>query len=241
MKKELSIVVPTYNEKENINVLIPRILSVIENNNIDGEIIIVEDQSNDGSDELLMRLEHEIPILRVIFRKPPNSLAKAWMDGFSAASKNTIVCIDADLCHNPEYFPAMLDKIGEYDIVIGSRYLNNRIRMMEDKSFFAVYLSILGQFINRYVIGFNESDTSHSFRMFKKKIFDDIKDNLRNEGNIFLIEFLFFAKNNGAKVTEIPIEYGKRIYGSTKLKISREGLRYLYFIFKLFFKTRFLK
>ena len=240
MKKELSIVVPTYNEKENIKILIPKLLNVIENNNIDGEIIIVEDQSSDGSDDLLKQLEDEISILRVIFRKPPNSLAKAWMDGFSAASKCTIVCIDADLCHNPEYFPVMLKYIGEYDIVIGSRYLHNRLSMMEDKSILAVYLSILGQYITRLATGFTESDISHSFRMFKKDIFDSIKNNLKHEGNIFLIEFLFYAKNNGAKVIEIPIEYGKRIYGSTKLKISREGFRYLYFIFKLFIKTRIL-
>ena len=99
-----------------------------------------------------------------------SSLAKAWMDGFSAASKDTIVCIDADLCHNPENFPAMLEKIGEYDMVIGSRYLNNRYSMMEDKSKSAVYVSILGQLITRFATGFKESDTSHSFRMFKKKI-----------------------------------------------------------------------
>lgn len=239
MERELSVVIPTFNEKENLQILIPDILEVFRKNQIDGELIIVDDRSCDGSFQFLNEQRSRIPSLKVIFREPPASISKSWYEGFDAASKKIIVCIDADLCHNPAYFPAMLEKIGEFDIVIGSRYMNNRIGMMEDKSIFAVCLSIFGQFITRFVTGFEEYDTSHSFRMFKKDIFDAIKSKLKNEGNTFLIEFLYYAKRNGAKVTEIPIEYGKRVYGSTKLKISKEGLRYLLFIIKLSFQRIF--
>ena len=235
MGKSLSVVVPTYNERENVQILIPRILEVFTNNDIDGEIIIVEDQSTDGSYEVLKNLASTIDCITVIFRKPPNSISLAWFEGFTRASKDVIVCIDADLCHDPEYFPAMLEKIGSYDIVIGSRYINNRYGMMEDKSFLSVSVSILGQFLSRSVMGFIESDSSHSFRMFKREVFWSIRDKLKSEGNVFLIEFLFYAKKQGYRVTEIPIEYGKRIYGSTKLRVSKEGLRYLRFITKTFF------
>jgi len=239
MEKELSVVIPTFNERESLQILIPRILEVFRNNQIDGEIIIVDDSSTDGSFELLSGQRRMIPSLRVIFRKPPASISKAWYEGFDAANKKNIVCIDADLCHDPEYFPAMLEKIGEFDIVIGSRYINNRLAMMEDKSMFATYLSMLGQFMTRLATGLKEHDTSHSFRMFKKDVFEAIKGRLINEGNVFLIEFLYYAKRNGAKVIEIPIKYGKRVHGSTKLRISREGLRYLKFIMKLSFRRIF--
>lgn len=230
MSKDLSVVIPTYNEKENIQILVPGILKVFEDNNINGEIVIVEDKSNDGSYEVLKEMEEKIKCLTVIFRKPPNSISRAWLEGFSLASKENIVCIDADLCHDPGYFPVMLDKMKDYDIVIGSRYLNNRIAMMEDKSFLLILVSILGQFLTRFTTGFKETDTSHSFRMFKKAVFLHIKDKLKREGNVFLIEFLFYAKRNGARVTEIPIKYGKRIHGTTKLSVFKEGLRYLKYI-----------
>ncbi|HYR45007.1 MAG TPA: glycosyltransferase, partial [Terriglobia bacterium] len=140
-----------------------------------------------------------------------------------------IVCIDGDLCHDPNYFPAMLSRLDSNDLVIGSRYLDHSM-MMRDKSWLASYVSYLGQFITRTVTGFTETDTSHSFRMFKKSVFDKIKSRLNKEGNVFLIEFLVHAKRNGYRVTEIPIQYGKRIHGQTKLRVFREGLRYLHYI-----------
>ena len=214
-------------------------MEVFKNNRIDGEIIIVDDSSSDGTFEFLNEQKFFIPSLKVIFRKLPASISRAWYEGFEAANKKIIVCIDADLCHNPDCFPGMLEKMNEFDIVIGSRYLNNPVNVMEGKSRFAVFLSVCGHFITRSVIGFKEFDTSHSFRMFKKDIFNAIKGKLKNKGNTFLIEFLYYAKKNGAKVTEIPIKYGKRVYGSTKLKVSREGLRYICFIVKMFFKRVF--
>lgn len=239
MEKELSVVIPTLNEKKNLQILIPKVLNVFRKSGIDGEIIIVDDSSSDGTFEFLAEQEKSISSLKVIFRKPPSSISGAWYEGFEAASKKVVVCIDADLCHDPDYFPGMLEKMGEFDVVIGSRYLNNPVNAMEDKSRFAIFLSVCGQFITRFVAGFKESDTSHSFRMFKKGLFDVIKGKLKSKGNTFLIEFLYYAKEHGAKVTEIPIKYGKRVYGSTKLRVSKEGFRYICFIIKLLFKRLF--
>ncbi len=239
MKRELSVVIPTLNERGNLQILIPSILEVFRKNQIDGELIIVDDRSTDGSFEFLSEQRYLNPFLKVIFREPPASESKALYEGFGAARKKVIVCIDADLCHNPEYFSAMLEKIGEFDIVIGSRYMSGGSGVMEGKSIFAAYLSIFAQFITRFATGLKEHDTSHGFRMFKKEVFDAIKGKLKNEGNVFLIEFLYYAKRNGAKITEIPIQYGKRVYGSTKLKILREGLRYLRFIIKVSFQRIF--
>jgi dolichol-phosphate mannosyltransferase len=232
MNKSLSVVVPTFNEKENIQILVPRILEVFRKNAMDGEIVIVEDPSTDGSEAVLRRLEADHSEVRVIFRKPPGSLSKAWHEGFAAAAKSNIVCIDADLCHDPDCFPGMLAKMDEYDLVIGSRYLDPAAGKMEDKSRLAMLCSKLGGYSSRLVFGFKETDTSHSFRMFKKELFNRIASRLDQEGNVYLIQFLYEAEKAGAKITEIPIVYGKRIYGETKLKVTKETVRYFKFVFR---------
>ncbi|MBI2476179.1 MAG: glycosyltransferase [Candidatus Taylorbacteria bacterium] len=236
MEKELSVVIPTYNEKKNLQILIPKILAVFRKNQLDGEIIVVDDRSGDGSFEYLSEQVKLIPELKVIFRDPPPSLAGAWFEGFEAASKKYVASIDADLCYEPELLPVMLKKMKDFDMVIGSRYVNNRFSMMKGKPVFPVLLSIISQFITRLATGLTVYDTSSGFRLFKKKVFNAIKDKLKTKGNTFLIEFSFYAKENGARIMEIPIEYGERIYGATKLKISREGFRYLRFIIKTFLR-----
>ena len=236
MEKELSVIIPTYNEKENLKILLPKILAVFKKNQLDGEIIVVDDRSNDGSFEYLNEQTKLIPELKVIWRIPPPSLSRAWFEGFDATSKNNIVSIDADLCYDPDYLPIMLEKMKDFDVVVGSRYINNRFSVMKGKPVFLATLSIVGQFIARIVTGLEVYDTSSGFRMFKKNVFNAIKRKLKIEGNTFLIEFLYYAKENGAKILEIPIEYGERIHGTTKLKISREGFRYLKFIIETFLK-----
>jgi dolichol-phosphate mannosyltransferase len=226
---ELSVVIPTFNECENLKILIPRVQEVFRANDIDGEIVVVDDNSTDGSKEVLEELARRYPNLVVSIRKGPPSIAKAWFEGFELASRENIVCIDGDLCHDPGYFPAMLGELQSHDLVIGSRYLN-RSMMMRDKSWLASYVSYFGQYLTRLATGFRETDVSHSFRMFKKSVFERIKPQLKNEGNVFLIEFLIHAKRHGCRVTEIPIEYGKRVHGETKLRVFREGLRYLRYI-----------
>jgi dolichol-phosphate mannosyltransferase len=227
--RPLSVVIPTYNERENLRILIPAIQRVFEQNGMDGEIVIVDDNSTDGSKEVLESFAHDYPNVVVRFRSGRPSIARAWFEGFDLATKENVVCIDGDLCHDPNYFPAMLARLDSNDLVIGSRYLD-RLARMKDKSLLASWVSFLGQFITRTVTGFKETDTSHSFRMFKKSVFEKIKGQLKNEGNVFLIEFLIHAKRNGARVTEIPIQYGKRIHGQTKLSVFREGMRYLRYI-----------
>ncbi|MEW6618562.1 MAG: polyprenol monophosphomannose synthase [bacterium] len=231
---ELSVVIPTYNEKGNIEILVPAIQEVFKDNKIDGEIVIIDDNSTDGTIETVKQFALQNKNVRLKVREGEKSLAKAWIEGFELAKKEIIVCIDADLCHNPKYFPLMLSKMEDYDIVIGSRYLiHKKGQIMAGKSLLACYVSEIGQTITRMCTGLSQTDTSHSFRMFKKKVFDDIKPYLKYQGNVFLIEFLYMAVKKGYKVTEIEIDYGKREYGKTKLIVLKEGLRYLYYVWQL--------
>lgn len=225
--KSLSVVVPTFNERKNIEILVPRIEAVFREHTIDGEIVVVDDHSTDGSIDILHRMAADRGNFRVIVRDPPACLARAWWEGFDAAEKEAIVCIDADLCHDPAYFPQMLSRLETCDVVIGSRYLDRNKATMEGKARSAVLASAVARHLTKLVTGLSETDTSHSFRMFSKQVFESFKDEPICEGNVFLIEFLMRAKREGYRVCEIPIVYGKRIHGETKLSVVREGIHYL--------------
>lgn len=229
---ELSVVIPTYREKENLEILVPRIMNVFSESKISGEVVVVDDQSDDGTDVVLHSMSNRYSNFQYKIRAGEASLASSWYEGFDMAQACCVVCIDADLCHDPNYFPAMLELMKTYDIVIGSRYSNHQNRM-QDKSVLAAWLSIISQYLSRTVTGFNEKDISHSFRMFRKEVFDEIKHLLTVEGNSWLILFLFLAKQHGFSVYEYPIDYGKRIYGETKLHLRKEGFRYLKLLGKI--------
>ena len=107
-------------------------------------MIIVDDNSTDGSQEVLSELATTYDNLVVSIREGRPSIARAWFEGFDLASKRNIVCIDGDLCHDPNYFPAMLAQLESHDLVIGSRYMD-RSMMMKDKSWLASYVSFLGK------------------------------------------------------------------------------------------------
>lgn len=230
----LSVVIPTFNERGNLELLLPAIQQVFQDNGIDGQIVIADDNSRDGTQELLRAYAKEHPNVKLHFRTGAPSLARSWYEGFELADKEVIVCIDADLCHDPRYFPTMLAKLMEgYDLVIGSRYSAGSWKLMKEKSFIAAALSAVSQYMTRAITGFPERDISHSFRMFKREVFHAVKDRLDQEGNVFLVAFLFHAKKKGFRVSEVPIVYGKRLYGETKLSVMKEGLRYLGFLGKL--------
>ena len=221
----LSVVIPIYNEYQNIKVLIPDIQRVFQENEIDGEMIVVDDQSNDGSWELLCEIKESNENLHIYRRNGVRSLSESWHLGFSKARKEVIVCVDGDLCHDPEEFPRMLNMLSSVDIVIGSRYLQGG--MMLNKSFFARIASYYGRWGIRWASGLACSDPSHSFRMFKSKVFETISCELETHGNVYLVHFLVLARRENFTISEVPIQYGQRLYGETKLNLFREVTKYL--------------
>ena len=228
----LSVVIPIYNECQNIEILVPDIQRVFKENELDGEIIVVDDQSNDGSWELLCEMKESNANLHIYRRNGVRSLSESWHFGFSKAGKEVIVCVDGDLCHDPEEFPRMLKMLSSVDIVIGSRYLQGG--MMIDKSFFARIASYYGRHVTRLVSGVDCSDPSHSFRMFKSSVFETISSELETHGNVYLVHFLVLAKREQFTIGEVPIKYGRRLYGETKLNLVREVTTYLLSMRQLF-------
>jgi len=230
---DLTVVIPTFKERNNLELLIPSIENQLKQVNCNFQILIVDDDSNDGTVELLSRLDGQYHNVKMLIRKDKKGIASAWQDGFSLSDSRFIACMDGDLSHDPKYLVDMFREIitKDCDMVIGSRYLEGFYKDFQGKAFLARFMSAIGQYLGRFLLGLKQRDISHSFRIFKKEIFEKINDSLLCEGNSYLVEFLYLTVKNNFYVCEIPIIYRKRVYGQTKLKIIKEGVRYIYSLF----------
>ncbi|MBS3132950.1 polyprenol monophosphomannose synthase [Candidatus Woesearchaeota archaeon] len=238
---ELSIVLPTYNERKNIEVLIPRIEQSLKRHSLKAEIIVVDDDSPDSTGEAARKLNKKYHNVVVMVRTGIKGIASAWLDGYGIARGKYIATMDADLCHNPEDLVRMCRKLPEYDFVIGSRHMPGSGGMQKDKTFIQLLASRIARKISSLLIGLHFTDPTHSFRVFKRDVFYSVRGKVNSQGNYFLAEFLFYAVRAGYKVAEVPITYGKRGYGRTKLNVWKEGIRFLAKALKLFVRSRMMR
>ena len=233
---DLSVVIPTFRELENIRVLCPWIARVASQAGIRTEIIVVDDDTADGTEQWASSshdwLSDRIQF-RFISRKTDRGLLTAWQHGVAQASADTVVIMDADLCHDPDYLPTMFKALVGNDMVVGSRYLPGRFAHMPDKSWLAVVLSRLAQHLCRFVLRLPYRDLSHSFRMFRRCSGADALQRVLCRGNAAMVEHIYLLHQAGGRITEIPVSYGKRIHGKTKLRVGREGLGLLATLLRL--------
>lgn len=231
---DLSIVLPTYNERENIELVIPEIEQSLKKHKVSAEIIVVDDDSPDGTAEAARNLNKKYGNIAVEVRKGARGIAFAWLRGYEMARGKYIATMDADLCHSPEDLMKMYAKLPGYDLVIGSRHMPGSGGMGQDKTFIQLLASRVARRISSVLIGLHFTDPTHSFRVFRREVFYAVKDKVRSQGNYFLAEFLFYAVRKGYKVAEVPITYRKRAYGRTKLNVWFEGIRFISKALQLF-------
>ncbi len=225
---DLSVVIPTLDERENIRLLIERLVPTLGEAGIEAEIIVVDDDSPDRTWEVVAELADRHGNVLVIRRPGRRGIASAWVEGCEAARGRFIALMDGDLAHSPEDLVRLYRACtgGGHDMVIGSRYLPGAGGMQE-KSRLAVLASRVAQGLTRAALGLEGTDITHSFRVFRREVFDAIRGEMAGQGNVFLAEFVFRARSRDFSVSELPITYGRRMYGKTKLSLARETLRYL--------------
>lgn len=224
----VSVVIPTYNEVSSIQQLLPELSEALERHGVSYEVIVVDDQSTDGTPEAVRSLQETIPSLRLCVRQGARSLARSWHEGYRLAGGNVVATMDADLCHSPQDLIRLLDAVKTTDIVIGSRYTAQGT--MPHKSRSAALGSKISQRLTRLVTGLQLTDISHSFRVFRREVFTSLEPHLQQEGNVYMIAFLTQAAALGYTIDEIPITYGARKHGQSKLRLWQEGQRYLRFL-----------
>jgi len=238
MNKTVSLIVPTYNEHDNITALFQRLGKALADYNY--EIVIIDDNSTDGTAELAESLKDEYPV-KVIVRKGKRGLASAVVDGLSYASGSIIAVMDADLQHPPEVVPDLLEAMEKgADIAVASRYIEGGdcqgwsfSRRLISRG--AIFLSHLLLPATRQV-----NDPMSGFFMFKKDVVTNAR--LNPAGFKILLEILMVGTFQ--KVTEVPFTFVTREKGESKLN-ARQQVDYLKHIYSLMRRTgelfRFIK
>lgn len=209
------IIIPTYNEKENIKKLIPEIKKI----NKSVHILVVDDASKDGTARAVKVFMKKDKTIKLIERNGKYGLGTAYVAGFKYAIKNKydyIFEMDADFSHDPKYINDFLKNMKRYDLVIGSRYLNG-ISVI-NWPLRRLMLSKFATFYVRFITGLPLTDATSGFKCFRRKVLEAIDlDNIHSDGYSFQIEMHYKAWKKGFKIKEIPIIFVDRDTGASKM------------------------
>jgi dolichol-phosphate mannosyltransferase len=214
-KRDIVVVVPTYNEKENLPVLAQGILA-----HPDFRLLVVDDGSPDGTGAVADELARKFPgRVDVIHRAGPRGLGLSYIDGLQRALESgadLIFQMDADLSHNPEHLPALAAGAEQYDVVIGSRYLTG-VSVVN----WPLHRIFLSAFANRYVRAVTRiavSDCTSGFRCWRREALARLPLNkMVSNGYAFIVEMLFEASRRGCRIGEVPIIFIERKQGQSKV------------------------
>ena len=216
-----AIVIPTYNEAENLPILIDSLLRL----DIGGlQILIVDDNSPDGTGDIADGLREKTPDqISVIHRSGKLGLGTAYITGFKYCLKNDakkIVQMDADFSHNPEKVMLLLEGLQEYDMILGSRYVKGG-SLDVNWAVWRKALSTFGNLYTRLIIGTNVRDITGGFRAWRRETLEGIPlDRVKSQGYAFQIEMAYITFLKGFTIHEIPIYFAERTRGDSKMSLS---------------------
>ena len=222
---ELTAVIPTYNERENIE----RIVEAVLNQPLDISVLVVDDNSPDGTGEIADRLAAEDGRVEVLHRPGKEGLGAAYRAGFRYALERGaryLFEIDADFSHNPDDLPRLYAAARAADAAVGSRYV--RGGGSSDWSVWRWMISRGGNLYTKLVARTKTVDTTSGFRCYSRRVLEAIPlDRVTSQGYAFQIEMTFIAEKLGFRVVEVPIVFSEREGGQSKMdsKIFWEGLR----------------
>ena len=218
------IIIPTYNERENIGLIIPEIKALLP----DAHILVVDDNSPDGTSVFVKELAAKTSGIFVLDRPKKEGLGRAYVSGFGWALERSyefIFEMDADFSHDPKYLPDFLSAIRDNDLVIGSRYVRgvNVVNWPMSR----LLLSYFGNLFARIVTGVPVLDCTAGFKCFRRKVLETIRlDKIDSSGYSFQVEVNYLVWRNKFRIAEIPIVFTDRKRGVSKMstKIIREAL-----------------
>ncbi len=219
-----TIVIPTYNERENVQRLVPALLNGREG----VRVLVVDDNSPDGTAEVVRALGRNEPRVQVLVRQEKNGIGPAYLAGFERAlstGARLIVQMDADFSHPVEMVPELLSAAADYDLVLGSRYTKGITVVNWPMS--RLLLSYYGNAYARWVTGLPVADVTGGFKCWRREILERIPlREVRSNGYAFQIEMTFRAWRLGARIREIPILFVDRTVGDSKMnkRIALEAL-----------------
>ena len=214
--RKILIIIPTYNEKENIELLTKEVLEVLPQTHI----LIVDDNSPDGTGDIADNLCAANDHIHVIHGKEKGGLGTAYIRGFHYAIENAydvVMQMDADFSHQPKYLPEMLRELEEgYDLVIGSRYIKGGDT--ENWGFGRKFISKGGNLYSRTILGIKPKDITAGFKCFRREVLENIEiDEIISRGFGFQIEVNYRVTLRKYKIGEIAIVFPDRVRGDSKM------------------------
>jgi len=239
--RKICIVLPTYNERENLQRIVPAIQRVLRSHELANfaSILIVDDNSPDGTGEIAEEFTKIYSNVQVLHRPAKLGIGSAYRQGFAYSFKKldagVVFQMDADLSHNPKFLPDFLSKLeAGYDVVVGSR------RIPEGKvmgwSFYRHFVSFVANQLTRWLCGIKVYDATSGYRAFTRGALHKVAySSVEPEGYAFQIEMLFRCQKEGLKIAEVPIAFVGRRRGRTKLS-KGEMLNFLLECMKLLFR-----
>ena len=222
---------PTYNEKENLPILIDKINRVFTDGKIAGEVVIIDDNSPDGTGQLAEHLKEKYKFLKVIHRPSKLGLGSAYSESFRAAESKLLITMDADLSHDPEYIPRFIEKAEHADVVVGSRYIEGG--GIVGWGTYRKVVSKLANFLARISVGAGVSDMTSGYRAYRKEVFEKVTtERIKSSGYAFQLEIIYEIRKKGFKIDEVPIIFTDRRKGESKLGM-RDIISFLILAIKL--------
>lgn len=210
------VIIPTYNEKENISKIISAVFSLEQN----FHVLVVDDSSPDGTAEIVKHLQGQFPHhLHLTVRKTKDGLGKAYLHGFAWALENGydyIFEMDADFSHNPNDLPKLFEAALEGDMSVGSRYCKgvNVVNWPMSR----ILLSYFASKYVRFILGIPVFDTTAGFVCFSRKVLETIDlNNIKMTGYGFQVEMKYRAFKKGFQIKEVPIIFTDRTHGESKM------------------------
>ncbi len=231
---DIAVVIPTYNERDNIKKLVPEIFAVLNEKGINGRVIVVDDNSPDGTAAAVKKLSKKFGV-ELIEREKKLGIGSAYVAGFGKAlgqHPDIIIGIDADGSESPEKIPELLEKARQFDIVVGSRYAKGG--KIISYPFSRKLLSKGANFLAKHLLGTGTNDNTCAFRAYRGKAIGEIlQQKINSEGYSFFVELLFLARQKKFSIAEIPITLVDRQHGKSKLG-SMEIPRFFFTLARLF-------
>jgi dolichol-phosphate mannosyltransferase len=235
---KLSIVMPAYNEEESISETVDQIEEAFSKVNIDHEIFIVNDNSQDGTLKVLETLAQKYPSVKYETNLGPNGFGYAVRYGLERFSGDCVAVMMADLSDSPydliRYYTTMVE--GNYDCVFGSRFIKGG--KVIDYPWVKKIINRIANFIIRVVMRIKYNDTTNAFKLYKKEVIDGVKPILSPHFNL-TIELPLKAIIRGYTYTVVPNSWTNRKYGVSKLKIKEMGSRYFFILVYCFVEKYF--
>jgi len=233
-----SVLLPTYNERENLPIMVFLLNEVFSKERLDWEVIVIDDNSPDRTDQVARELQNVYGEDKVVLkpRKAKLGLGTAYVHGLKYAKGDFIFIMDSDLSHHPKFIPRFIEQQRQTgcDVVTGSRYIQGG----------GVYgwnlkrkaISVTANHLAATLLQTGVTDLTGSFRLFKKPVLETLMKQVTSKGYVFQMEVMARARLNGFAIEEVPIVFVDRVFGESKLG-GAEIVSYIKGLLWLFFTT----